>query len=176
MRKIVVGIILLICVIFIASCGGKNIQGLDNFSINNSPTELSYDLLPSSDFLQNSKHISGDYFYFDTGALSFNTQETELLYLVYDEFKYNSTKQFVLEEFQLTYDSELRYKDYQLYKREDSNEYRFYLTAFNDLKKTIVFMSIDITTGRTERTKELVTLNDMGAFLKEYFSFYDFDV
>ena len=58
----------------------------------------------------------------------------------------------------------------------DEFPYRFNMIAFNDDKNTIVFMGLRISSENINETDEqLLTFEDMRAFLEEYFSFYDFD-
>jgi hypothetical protein len=119
------------------------------------------------------------------------------MYLVYDEDTYEGAKQFSLSCYPFSTIHQYSYNGYEFLETlllpeyyGDLNEegenkrfpYSFNFFSYNDQKKTLVFMGFDLDTyNPSERDKELLTLSDtgefvdMGAFLKEYYSFYDFD-
>lgn len=171
--------------------GGVSLRGIEKYHPANSSLGISEHLLPSEDFIEKYSYIEGDYYYIDTGLFSGHPQESELMYLHYEDKGYEEVKQFSLESYPLSSIHRYSYNDYEFFETlllpkdydclnsEGENKefpYRFNMISYNDTKKTIVFIGFCIDTASINKEdKELLTFSDMGAFLKEYFSFYDFD-
>ena len=186
MKKIISLLVLVLFLFCLASCNVVEYYGIENYSEYNSEYSLSRNLLPSSDYLQKFNYVAGDYEYIDTGLTK---REHEIMYLVYEDNIYNNAKTFVFENMVLSKTNHFLYNQYEFYENigrkefhydhEMINEefpYRFNMIGFNDEKNTIIFMSLRISQDDiSDKDKQILTFEDMNAFLKEYFSFYDFD-
>lgn len=185
MKKIISSLFLIFVLFSLSSCGVIERTGIANYDKNNSEFGISSNLLPADNYLQEFEYIEGDYQYIDKGLLK---RETEIMYLVYQKDIYNVAKAFILDNSILSQTNNYSYNDYMFYenigRKENINSniindefpYRFNMIAFNDDKNTIVFMGLRISSENINETDEqLLTFEDMRAFLEEYFSFYDFD-
>ena len=193
MRKTLISLIILISLIS-GSCSSNlvvDLRGIEQYDPTNSSMSISQYLLPCKDFLKKYPYITGDYFYIDTGAFARRTIEQELMYLNYKDDIYDEVKNISLTSFPLSLTHQYFYNGYvfyeslllpKLYNELDADgESRsfpnhFNMISYNGEKKVLVFIGFYLYKGdMSERDKELLTFSDMGAFLKEYFSFYDFD-
>lgn len=183
-------LLLLLVVIFCCfSCGVYEKTGIYNYDKGNSNFSLSTELLPSDDFLEKFSYVEGNYYYVDRGGYSFTFKdEQEIMYFVYEEDVYESVKNFTLENVLLSKENRYSYNGYEFIENicrlegRDPNivnsqyPYSFNMIGFNDKKHVIVFMGFYMPKNLvTPEIEQLLTFEDMGAFLKEYFSFYDFD-
>ena len=186
MKKIISSFVLALFLFNLTSCCNIiEYYGIENYSEYNSEYSLSRNLLPSSDYLQKFNYIDGDYEYIDIGLTK---REHEIMYLIYENNVYDDAKTFVFENLILSNNHRYSYNGYEFienigrkeyYDSSMTNEefpYQFKMIGFNDEKNAIIFMAMRITPkDLTDKDKQLLTFEDMGAFLREYFSFYDFD-
>lgn len=176
---------MLISLSLISCSMGIEFYGIEEYSVYNSEHGLSWKLLPSDDYLHKFEYTVGDYEYVDIGLTK---REHEIMYLIYEENVYDNAKTFVFENMILSETNHFLYNQYEFYENigrkeyydpnmvNDKFPYKFNMIGINDEKNTIIFMAMRISPGDlTDKDEQLLTFEDMGAFLKEYFSFYDFD-
>jgi hypothetical protein len=178
--------------------GGISLHGIEKYTPVNSSVEISEYLLPREnytdhnnyqEFLEKYPYIDGDYYYIDIEDWT-RYQESALMYLIYDEETYEGAKQFSFSCYSFSAIYQYSYNGYEFLEtlllpeqkgalNEDGENkrfpYQFNFFSYNDQKKTLVFMGFYLGSNKTARDEELLTFSDMGAFLKEYYSFYDFD-
>lgn len=177
----------MITVIFIfiinnTSCGKYELSGIEEFNANNSFYGVSARLLPDEKFLELFEYVDGDYHY--SNDMGRRSQESELLYLIYDEKNYNLAKSYALECVECSTTNIFTFNGYTFFENvtgltDNPNSpfefpYIFNLIGYNDDNRTLCFLGFSIF-NPTKKDEQLLTFEDMGAFLKEYFSFYDFE-
>ena len=190
MRKILSLVMLLFSILFtLISCTEPTEKrGISNYHIANSESSLSLRLLPSDDFLEKFDYVDGDYYYISRETIISLGDEQEIMYLVYEEDIYDDAKDFVFQRLLLSKEHRYSYNGYEFIENigqlegrdpnvvNDRFPYWFNMVAFNDEKQTIVFLGFNMPEKLlTAEIEQLLTFEDMGAFLKKYFSFYDFD-
>lgn len=191
MRKLLSLIILLNVTLFTLLSCDKPFEriGIENYHKANSNSSLSLELLPSDDFLEIFDYIDGDYYYICRETPISLGDEQEIMYLIYEEENYKLAKEYALQNLLLSKDNRYFYNGYEFIentcrKREGMNtdivndEYPnlFNMLAFNDEKNTMIFMGFNMPKKLvTPEIEQLLTFEDMDAFLREYFSFYNFD-
>ena len=186
-------VLIILCCLISCDMGfsSPNLRGIDKYNEANSSVSLCQELLPSDDYLELFDYIDGDYHYIDNSGYGFSVRDEQvLMYLTYNEDVYKTAKEFTfqniyfLENYKYSYNGyeflvnicrKMEGRDSDIVKSE-IDPYWFNMVAFNDEKNTIVFMGFYMPEElRTPEVKQLLTFEDMGAFLKEYFLFYDFD-
>ena len=191
MKKIISVLLLSSILCLCISCGGPYTnRGIENFDPADSSVSLCTELLPSDDFLEVFTYIDGDYYYIDKSGFLDLRDEQAIMYLIYEKEIYESAKEFTYQNLYFSKNSKYSYNGYEFMVNNwrklegrdpnlvnnDIDPYHFKMVAFNDKKNTIIFlgfyMPMDLV---TEEIEQFLTFEDMGAFLKEYFSFYDFD-
>lgn len=190
MRKLISLIVLLIIMLFtLLSCWKPfERKGIENYNKANSNSSLSLELLPSDDFLETFDYIDGDYYYICRETPISLGDEQEIMYLIYEGDTYKLAKEFALQSLLLSKDHRYSYNGYEFIENigrlegtdpnvtNSRNPYWFNMIAYNDEKNTIIFIGFNMPKVlATPEIEQLLTFEDMGAFLKEYFSFYDFD-
>ena len=190
MKKAFVLLLLITVISCCISCGVYEKKGIDKYSKGNSSFSLSVELLPSDNFLTQFSYIDGNYYYIDKGGSFTYKDEQEIMYLVYEDDVYERAKEFTFQNIYFLENHKYSYNGYefmvnmcrQMEGRDPNivnsefNPYWFNMIAFNDEKNTIVFLGFYMPKNlATPEIEQLLTFEDMGAFLKEYFSFYDFD-
>lgn len=175
-------VLMLIITLIHTSCYQYELSGIEKFNENNSSYGISGRMLPSNDFLTLFEYIDGDYRYInDMGKTA---KESELLYLTYNKDDYELAKSYAFEHIKCSETNIFTYKEYvfaeNITNLADNPEspfefpYIFNMIGYNDNSQTLIFVGFSIF-DPTEKDEQLLTFEDMGAFLKEYFSFYDFD-
>ena len=195
MKKLLSLLVLIIILCCLISCNiefsSNKLSGIDSYNVANSSVSICYELLPSDDFLELFSYIDGDYYYVNNAVNFFSTgDEQAIMYLIYEEDIYESAKEFTFQnmyflenhkysyngdEFMVNVCRKMDGRDPNIVNGE-LDPYWFNMIAFNDEKNTIVFLGFYMPKNlATPEIEQLLTFEDMGAFLKEYFSFYDFD-
>lgn len=142
----------------------------------------------AEEFKMRFEQKSADYYYVNKlrGLLAYNS-ESVLYYAIYEDEVYEAVKQYVLTADERLEDAKLEYNGYVFYVNQAYNKYiykrdivlqpdNFVLNGYND--KLNLLISIGHIADKNEKnllpsTEEVFI--DFGAFLKEYFKFYDFD-
>ena len=188
MKKILLTVIALFS-FFLTSCG-LELHGLKEYNPNNSSVSLSKKLLPNEQFVDLFEYENGDYFYFDSGLELFpeHALERELLYLQYSEQAYINAKEYTINNIDISKKNHFSYNGYEFFENieyanyneivdnDGENKYfpqEFNMYAYNDEKRTLVFLGFYVYKPSTKDT-ELLKFDNIGDFLKEYFSFYNF--
>jgi len=186
MKKFIFYVVLMLSSLSLISCNTViEYHGIEEYSVYNSEYSLSWKLLPSDNYLQEFEYNIGDYEYIDTGLTK---REHEIMYLTYEEDIYNAAKVFIFENMVLSQTNHFLYNHYEFYENlgrkeyiapdtiNDQFPYMFNMIGINDEKNTITFMALRISPEDiTDKDEQLLTFENMGNFLKEYFSFYNFD-
>ena len=175
MKKIII-FILFVC-LFFNSCGYHHeVQGLENFDVNESDVELCQGLIPDN-FIETFTYKDGNYFFSTSEkAPAFVVCERVFLYLQYDDDIYLKAKQYAMEELALSDDMVVQYNNYMFYDNNvNSNRfpYRFKRFAYNDSNNTLIFIGFDVSVELYSEVDEAI--NDWGIFLEKYYGeFYTF--
>ena len=158
-------------------------EGMDGFHVANSSYDLAMCLLPSDNFHKTYPYIDANYYFSYKRANFRYTVESLLMYLRYDSETYKLAKENAVSTISLSEENRFLYNGYQLIENQTMQEagspfFHFpdcwNMIAYNDDKCELVFMGFYIGPEFSEKDKELLAFSDIGAFLAEYFSFYDF--
>ena len=188
--------VLLIFSLTSCSLDQVNLHGIDKYSREDSTVTTTTYLLPFEKrtdrpeiFFNKYQYLAGDYYYFDNGIFVRRFLDRALMYLTYDKETYEEVKSFSLNMYPLSLKNRFTYNGYEFIETlalpkqygylNENNEnrqfpYHFNFVSYNDEKNTMVYIGFCLG-GATERDKEILSFSDVGAFLKEYFSMYDFD-
>ena len=174
-------------------------HGIDEYHYASSSVGLTRELLPYEKneeddeekyygFLTKYKYIDGDYRYTykDDGWL-YHTRETVLIWLRYEPEVYEEAKAYMLETVPLSEKYRYEYNGYCFIanlrvdplSQEDGDYIEFpeplLMVCYNDAKNILLFNGLYTTGKQAELRKEILDSSDWGAFLKEYYPFYNFD-
>ena len=189
-KRVLIFSLIIIFMFVLTACTDLELSGLENYNINNSETSLSQKLLPHEKFIDMFDYEDGDYFYQDTGLEIFpvHSLERELLYLTYDESKYENAKNSAINNMLFSKENTFSYNGYEFVENityaDENGEtdefgenkyfpYRFNMFAFNDEKRTLVFLSFYIH-NPTDEEKQILRFENIEVFLKRYYPFYSF--
>ena len=183
MKKIMV-VVLIISLLSLCACPvGWEVymEGMEDFHIANSEYGLTAFLLPYEDFHHSYPYTEGNYFYYTQHPAYGLYIESVLMYLRYEPETYTLAKAEAMDTLPLAEEIKFSYNGYSFTENLSMQEVPHYhfpecwnMFAYNDEKCELVFMGFYIGVNLTEKDKELLTFTDVGAFLAEYFSFYDF--
>ncbi len=141
-------------------------------------------------FCDRFKSIKSDFYYtYDKKMFSDEEKETILYYIVYDGIIYQNAKEELFNDTMVCNEHIYEYNGYQFYhnlssnipsegKEEECFCWHSHMICFNDDKNLIMSIGLlDITDLKTTNGLHKADLiyTDIGAFLKEYFYYYDFD-
>ena len=187
-------LIALVCLVFISfstlcSCSNKEAHGLGDYRYL-SLTEISHNSAWESDqfdeiaeLIHLYDYLSADYYCsYNDSLLPHNILERSLYYFEYTEQNYQGAKDYCQNNIRYIGDEITEeyngYKFYDYYGNRSKETYHhcdnfpkaFKRVAFNDEKKTIVFLGVYTSGKRTDEMAEDV--KDWGTFLNKYFSDY----
>lgn len=197
---IIAGLIIVAGILFISLEESCARTGAGNFSrADSSLSFCNYLMTPfklnsdeEEDLINLFEYETADYYYFfrDQGML-INNSERALLYITYSEEVYPQVKSYVFDNNEFVEGVALEYGGYVFYVNQAYNDFRFsddernklhsgdfVLNGYNDEKRVYVAMAISVsfTTPKAKRRdKTSLLYSDFGAYLKEYFNYFDFD-
>lgn len=183
-------VIFLCClmVLTLCSCGDRfngekysekfNVDGVENFEVNEGDFELNHYILPSMDFLENFSCLDVDYHYrrkFKTW-LSIVGTECSLIAIQYEQNNYESAKEYCLQNMQLLESNCVEYNGYtfientELATKQNRTSFPkwFNMFAYNDKLNCLVFMGFygeDYWVDDAQEVKD-----NWGTFLEKHFS------
>lgn len=182
---------LLLVIVILSACKyNVYIEGIENFSVNDSNMSLNVCILPSDDFIDKFEYSEGEYFYSDVNEhlLYVAGCEQSIVVLNYEEDVYEQAKEYCFENMVLSEINQFDYKGYTFTENvglaeagddlEDgvNTKYpnRFNMFAYNDAENRLVFMGFYNSPDNHDDNVYLAQ-SDWGAFLDTYFSkYYDF--
>lgn len=179
MKKIITFMLIIsIVLLSFSSCFAYELRGIEEYRKENSSVGISDFLIPSYEFLSDFDYLEGDYYYVYSGNKYY--QESELMYLIYNDETYNLAKNCVLNGVNINQKVSFACGDYVFYEnlhKRSSFPYHFNMVSINDESNTIVFMGFYINKPAVDNSEEknYLASEDFEAFLKRYYSFYNFD-
>ncbi len=177
----------LLLTMLLTSCQGYLTSGLGEYPWYDD-VEL-YKFLTPKNFTDEFSYIDGDYYAYESAPLEFDRDTVAILYLQYEEEVYVQAKQYMLDNTDYNEEEYNEYNGYAFYENmalakdhdhideNGKNSFGVAWTNFicyNDSNKILIFLGICVTSPGEATARELYK-EDFGAFLKEYFSWYDFD-
>lgn len=180
MKKIITFMLIIsIVLLSFSSCLSYEFQGLENYRSENSSVGIS-DHLGNTEAMKNFwkdyKYTSGDYFYVYSGDRYF--QESDLMYLIYNEETYSLAKKYVLDALGDTLNIRCYYNGYEFYEKDNHMlgfPYHFRMVAFNDSQKIIVFLGFYVNKKYDPNLEKSKEVDGFREFLETYYPFYSFD-
>ena len=195
---LVVAIILIAATLIIVNIETKICTtGIENFSRAQSSMELCNYIIPpyNSDNVRDEEYFqlfpyeSADYYYtYKCKGIEINAMEAVLCYCSYSKETYSEAKNYIFGNASMFADDCFQYNGYKFFANKSFleeygtdnkfNPRRFVINGFNDEKNLLIslgFSASFVTHGAKKSDKTDLFYNDFGAFLKEYFKYYDFD-
>ena len=203
MLTVCISCLLILLTFSVSACATDLVRsGIEEYSFATSSDGLTSGLLPYVEneenheqeydgFLTKYKYIDGDYRYtYKDDAPFYNTRETVLMWLRYESEVYEEAKAYMLETVPLSAKYRYEYNGYSFignlsivsdrilnqYGDYSDSPNPFLTVGYSDSKNILVFSGVSASFGtQAELLKEILDSSDWGAFLKEYYPFYDFD-
>ena len=178
-------IFLVACLLLTActKCGRQHtyrVDGIENFSTADSSMSLCRKLIPEG-FIDEFDYIEADYHYRLTEkSMGYKSCETIIMYFEYSDEVYEKAKSYVWENMLLSNKVVASYKNYHFWDNYTNGTgghdfpYRFSRVAYNDERKTLVFIAFDVSVELF--SEAALAEEDYGAFLEKYYGeWYSFD-
>ncbi len=141
-------------------------------------------------FFNQLKNISSDFYYtYDDRGTFIDEKQVILYYIIYDEYTYSEAKKELFDLTECCIQHRYAYNGYMFFhnlssdipssgKEEDLFCKHSHMICFNDDKNLIMALGLlyipDSKEAKVADKTDLIN-TDLGAFLKEYFKYYDFD-
>ena len=184
-------IVILVLSLILSGCKYEvYIEGIENFSVNDSTVSTNSCILPSDDFIEKFDYTNGEYFYSDVNEhwLLPAYSEQSIVILNYEKDVYEQAKEYCLDTMELSEKNQFDYNGYVFIENiglakawdrlEDGLNTRypnhFNMFAHNDDTNCLVFMGFYSSPDKKDGNIHLAE-SDWGAFLETYFyQYYDF--
>ena len=144
MKKNVLLIVILVMMLFLASCFRIEKSGIEVYNSADSETSICNYGFPT-EFLHQYKYIKGDYHYVDYSPNSFNPgSDRSLLYMIYDEETFTEASEYIRNTVSVSSELLARINGYDFYiiDKKGMNEFanHFMAVSFNQELNIILFI------------------------------------